>query len=211
MAYVDVKNQFLGLLNRRDITPSLTDTFMGFGVQRIQRELRLPAMEKTIALLTDGTAQFPVPGDFLEAISLYTNDNVNRQRLVRCDLQTILDYGKIPGTPKFYHREDASFTVGPYPPANTSIYIHYHANASTLVADTDSNWITDIAPTLLIYAALSYSSDYYLDDRKQLFEASYLQIAEQLQNMAIQDETANASVASAYDSSPNYIGPYYGW
>jgi hypothetical protein len=211
MAYVDVKNQFLGLLNRRDITPSLTDTFMGFGIQRIQRELRVPAMEKLATLLTDGSAQISVPGDLLEVISIHTNDQVNHNKLVRCDLQTILDYAKIPGVPKFYYREGTSFSLGPYPPSGTAIWINYFADASSLSADTDSNWITEVAPTLLIYAALSYSCDYFLDDRKQLFEASYQQIADQLQQMALQDELENASISPAYDSSPNYIGPFYGW
>lgn len=211
MAYVDVKNQFLGLLNRRDITPSLTDTFMGFAIQRIQRELRIPAMEKLVAVLTDGTASFPVPNDLLEIISVHTNDAANHKKLVRCDLQTILDFSQIAGSPRYYYRERGNISVGPYPPSGTDIYIHYYVDAGTLSADTDTNWITEIAPTLLIYAALSYSADYFLDDRKQMFEASYMQIAEQFQQMAWQDELQNASISTAYDSSPNYIGPFYGW
>ena len=211
MAYVDVKNQFLGLLNRRDITPSLTDTFMGFGIQRIQRELRVPAMEKLVSVITDGTAGFSVPGDLLEIISIHTNDAVNHRKLKRVDLQTILDYAQIPGQPQYYYRETGTFTVGPYPPSGTTIWVNYYADVSSLSADTDTNWLTEVAPALLIYAALSYSADYFLDDRKMMFENSYLQIAEQLTIMAQQDELENASVGQAYDSSPNYIGPFYGW
>ena len=211
MAYVDVKNQFLGLLNRRDITPTLTDTFMQFGIQRIQRELRLPSMEKVIAVLTDGSANFPVPGDLLEMISVHTNDSSRHNKLVKTDLGTILQYSKVTGSPTYYYREGPTISIGPYPPEGTAVYLHYYVNATTLSADTDTNWITEIAPTLLIYAALSYSADYYLDDRKQMFEASYIQIAEQLQQMALQDEVQNASVSPAYDSNPNYVGPFYGW
>ena len=83
-------------------------------------------------------------------------------------------------------------------------------NAGTLSADTDTNWITQVAPTLLVYAALSYAADYFLDDRKQMFEASYVQIAEQMQLMALQDELQNASISPAYDSTPTYVGPFYG-
>lgn len=210
MAYLDVKTQFLGLLNRRDITPSLTQTFLSFGVQRIQRELRIPAMEKLISITTDGTPAIQVPGDMLEVIAVYTDDLTNTQKLTRCDLQTILTWSKLPGSPRYYYREGGFFTIGPYPPAGTSIYINYYVNASDLSADTDTNWITEIAPTLLIYAALSYAADYFLDDRKQMFEASYVQIAEQMQLMALQDEVQNASISPAYDSTPNYVGPFYG-
>ena len=210
MSYLDVKNQFLGLLNRRDITPTLVNTFMGFGVQRIQRELRIPAMEKLISMSTDGTSALQVPGDLLEIIAMYTDDSANTQKLIKTDLQTILDFGKVPGSPRYYYREGAFFTIGPYPPAGTSVYLNYYVNAAALSDDTDTNWITEIAPTLLIYAALSYAADYFLDDRKQLFEASYVQIAEQMQLMALQDELQNASISPAYDSTPNYVGPFYG-
>jgi hypothetical protein len=211
MAYVDVKNQFLGLLNRRDVTPSLTNTFMQFGIQRIQRELRVPAMEKLAVFVTDGTYSVAVPGDYLEMISIYTNTTTSHKRLTRVDAQTILDYSKQSGIPQYYSRIGGNFVVGPVPPSDTNIFIYYYADASALVADSDTNWITEVAPTLLIYAALSYASDYFLDDRKQMFEASYMQIAEQLQNMALQDELENASVSSAYDTAPNYVGPFFGW
>lgn len=211
MSYIDVKNQFLGLLNRRDITPSLTNVFLNFGVQRIQRELRVPAMEKIAVFVADGTNKVPVPGDYLEAIHIYTNSTAEQQSLVRVDNQTILNFQNISGSPRYYSRISGNFHIGPFPAAGTNIYIHYYADTSGLVADTDTNWITEVAPTLLVYAALSYAADYFLDDRKQMFEASYTQIAEQLQFMALQDELVNASVSSAYDSSPSYVGPYYGW
>lgn len=210
MSYLDVKTQFLGLLNRRDITPTLVTTFLNYGVQRIQRELRVPAMEKIVEIETDGTSKLPVPGDLLQVISIHTNDSVNRTKLARCDLQTILDYAAIAGSPRVYYREGAYLNIGPVPASGTSVFIHYYADASSLSADSDTNWLTEVAPTLLIYAALSYAADYFLDDRKQLFEASYMQIAEQLVTMAIQDEVENASISPAYDSSPNYVGPYFG-
>lgn len=209
MAYLDVKNQFLGLLNRRDITPSLVNTFMQFGIQRIQRELRVPAMEKIGYYETDGTATVTVPSDLLEVIAIYTNDQTNRHKLVRTDLQKIIDYSNIPGSPRFYFREGDKFRIGPYPPSGTTVWIDYYGDASELSADTDTNWLTETSPALLIYAALSYACDYFLDDRKQLFEASYIQVAEQLTFMAQQDEVQNASVSPAYDSMPTYVGPYY--
>jgi hypothetical protein len=168
-------------------------------------------MEKLAVFVTDGTYNVSVPGDYLEMISIYTNTTTSHKRLTRVDAQTILDYSKQSGIPQFYSRIGGSFVVGPVPPEDTSVFIYYYADASDLVADSDTNWITEVAPTLLIYAALSYASDYFLDDRKQMFEASYMQIAEQLQNMALQDELENASVSSAYDTAPNYVGPFFGW
>lgn len=198
MQYGDVKTQFMALLNRRDITPTLVNTFMGFGVQRIQRELRLPSMEKLVEVIMNGGSSFMVPGDLLEFISVHTNDAVGPSRLIRTDLPTILVKSKEMGIPHYYHREGPVVYVGPYPEDGSSIFVHYYADAGELNQDEDSNWITTIAPTLLIYAALSYAADYYLDDRKQLFEASYMQIAMQLMEQAQQDEVANASIRPAH-------------
>jgi hypothetical protein len=167
-------------------------------------------MEKLAEITMDGTSRFPVPGDLLQVISVHTNDTSTHKKLIRTDLQTILDASVMAGAPQFYHREEGYIYVGPYPPSGTTVYVHYYADISSLVADTDSNWLTEVAPALLIYASLSYAADYFLDDRKQMFEASYIQIAEQLMSQAMADEVENASISPAYDTGPNYVGPYYG-
>lgn len=199
MAYAEVKTQFMGLLNRRDITTTLIDTFMQFAIQRIHTELRVPAMEKVVELTTDGSATLDVPGDLLEVISIHTNDTVNHDKLVRTDLQTILTQSVISGIPKFYHREAGSLYIGPYPEAGTSVYVHYFSDSTSLAADTDLNWLTEVSPMLLIYGALSYASDYFLDDRKVLFEETYKQTRDALRDMALQDEVVNASISPAFE------------
>ncbi len=211
MAYVDVKNQFMAILNRRDITPSLVDTFMSFGIQRIQREVRVPSMEKVVELLTDGSSRLAVPGDLLQFISVHTNDTVNHNKLTRTDLRTILDQSKIPGVPEFYHREAGYIYLGPYPPENTSVFVHYYADLNTLAADSDTNWATEVAPALLIYAALSEAANYFLDDRKPLFEQTYEQVKQSLLEQAQQDEVENASVRPAFDTAPAVLSTFYGW
>lgn len=194
MSYGTVKSQFMGILNRRDITPSLVDTFMGFAIQRIHRELRVPPMEKLVALTTDGSSSLSVPSDLHEIISLHTNDNVNRDKLVRTDAETILTASREPGIPRFYHREVDKFYIGPVPPTGTTVYLNYFSDSSSLVADSDTNWLTEEAPVLLIYAALSFAADYFLDDRKMLFEQTYEQTRISLDNEAKQDEGVNASI-----------------
>lgn len=198
MNYGEAKTQFTALLNRRDITASLITTFMDLAIQRIQRELRIPQMEVVTALATDGSATLTVPTDLLEFISVHTNDTSYADKLIRCDLQTILKMSRIPGIPKYYHREATSFYVGPYPEEGTNIYVHYYQDASTLSADTDTNWLTEDAPALLIYGALSYAADYFLDDRKMLFEQTYQDTRDQLEIMAQQDEVENAAVAPCW-------------
>ena len=46
MNYGDLKTHFNDLLNRTDITSTLTTRFIDQGLARIQRQLRIPTMEK---------------------------------------------------------------------------------------------------------------------------------------------------------------------
>jgi hypothetical protein len=194
MIFSELKTNFQGLLNRRDLTPSLTTTFFDFGIKRIQRELRVPAMEKKVSFTTDGTANVPVPGDLVEIINIFHQNAYTADKLVKVDYQNGLQAAMSPGDPKVYTRDVSNFVIGPCPAAGETIFITYHSDASTLVDDTDHNWLTDVAPDLLIYAALTYAADYFLDERAQKFEQRYGQIGEALQLMAQQDELLNASI-----------------
>lgn len=199
MAYSDVKTQFMAILNRRDITASLVDTFMGFAIQRIHQEMRVPAMEKVAQLTTDGSSLLDVPSDLLEFISVHVNDaNNGRTKLTRTDLATILEFAAIQGQPIYYHREDAYIYLGPYPPADQTVFVHYFADSTSLAADTDTNWLTEVAPMLLVYAALTFAADYFIDDRIKLFEDRYVQIRDSLVNMGLQDEVVNASIRPSF-------------
>ena len=189
---------FMGILNRRDITPSLVDTFMKFAIQRIHSEIRVPAMEKVVQLTADGSSQLAVPGDLLEIISVHTNDPTYHERLIRTDLQNILQWAQVPGSPQFFHRETGTLYMGPYPPQGTAVFVSYFGDSSSLVNDSDTNWLTEVSPMLLVYAALSYACDYFLDDRIQAFENRYTQVRESLQQMALQDEVADAAIRPTF-------------
>ena len=209
MQYSDLKNNFTSILNRRDITTSQINLFMQMAIQRIQRNLRVPAMEVTASVSTDGTGNVPVPGDMLEVIAIYANDAINQVKLNRKDLQTAILSSNQIGIPDKYHRNGGNFLIGPVPVAGTTLYINYYQDAGGLSADTDHNWITDAAPDLLIYGALCRAADYFLDDRKQAFEDTYSQIEEDLRQMALQDELINATMSNCFDTDT----PYYqnGW
>jgi hypothetical protein len=181
---------------------------MGMAIQRIQRELRVPAMEKIVSYTMDGTGTVPVPGDLLELISIHFNDSVNQRKLTKVDLQTAVRLNNIPGIPTSFYRLTGNFLIGPVPVSGTTAYLTYYADASGLSADTDHNWITDAAPDLLIYGALSYAADYFLDDRLERFEGRFTSIVQDLQNMAAQDELENASISPAYSVNQLPFWPY---
>jgi hypothetical protein len=160
-------------------------------------------MEKLFSYTSDGSGVVPVPTDLLEVISISMNDPNYSYRLVRSDIQTVLCQQVTADYPKYYYRSGAGFLVGPKATTGLVIHVVYHGEFDPLISDTSVNWLTIAAPDLLIYAALGYASDYFLDDRKTAFEQRYLYILQELQNQASQDELSNASI-----STRDYNGQY---
>lgn len=200
MTYAEIKTMFTGILNRRDITPSQINTFLTLGIQNVQRKLRIPPMEGLFEFPADGTKFVPIPTDFLEIIAIYVDDTTHGSvKLEKRDLQTVLTSAASGyGTPRYYHRSGGSFIVGPKPSADTIVNVAYYKDATALVDDGDSNWMTAAMPSAVVYAGLRYAADFYLDDRKKLFEATLLEDLSDVQEMANRDELVNGTMTAVY-------------
>jgi hypothetical protein len=180
--------QFLALMNRSDLNanPALAATFISQSIMRLQRELRVPFMEKivryTIPDTFDPTLGLVIPSDLLELIDI----NVDS------DNTGYIDY------PLQRVQLKEAWVLGPQPKVGSVIEIVYYAEFAPLVNGTDTNTISRIAWDAVVYGALSAAADYYNDDRSQVFEARYSQITQNLQAMADGDElTADAAVRPA--------------
>lgn len=196
MTLGEIKTQFAAILNRRDITPTLTTTFITQSIQRIQRLLRTPGQEK-VALYEwqEDSSGIPIPSDYLRMISLDTVDNPNSPiQLRKTDLNTIGSIIHNVGHPQLYVRRYNSFLIGPTPAVGTQFILTYYADYSALPTDASENSLTASAGDAVIYGALSYAADYYLDDRRGPFEERFLSILNELQLQADDDELINAAV-----------------
>jgi hypothetical protein len=202
MNYGQVKAQFQAVLNRRDITPTLTEAFIKNAIQRAQRSLRVPAMEKSVVVsFLKDDENIDLPGDLLQLINVVWDQEVQYEatKLERVDLHNVLNLRNQVGTPYAYARQDGALLIGPKPWADGNIRMDYYADFSDLSADTDSNWLTDIAPDLIVYGALSFASDYYLDNRRDQFEERFNSAMAELTNQMQLDElSAGAAIAPAY-------------
>jgi hypothetical protein len=200
--YSDLQAQFQSLLNRRDCTSTQAATFLQQAITRIQRELRVPAMEKSVVATIDSTYNgLVIPSDLLELINIVPASVTPdlQERLSKCDLTEALQASALPGKPRLYARQGGVWVLGPSPAAGAQIRIDYYAEVAPLVNPTDTNIFTLIAGDLIVYGALSYAADFYTDKRKATFEGTYGLILSDLQNMADEDEeNGGASVQPAY-------------
>tara|TARA_R100001463_G_scaffold67310_2_gene120864 strand:+ start:1097 stop:1708 length:612 start_codon:yes stop_codon:yes gene_type:complete len=177
-----IRAHFLALLNRTDCSDTLADTFVEQAIGRAQRVLRIPSMEKTLTYsISSSTTFLTLPADFLEVIDIYYA-STNLSRIPQSKMVEIKQ-GNETGTPKFFSREAGALKIYPYPTSG-SVTLNYYAQFTDMVLDTDENALAEIATDLITYGALSYASDYFLDERAQLFEGRFVQFLSELQEQA---------------------------
>ena len=186
MNYGDIKTHFKNLLNRSDVTDALVVTFIDQGISRIQRQLRTAANEKKKTYeITAQSSSITLPNDFIEIISLY--HSTNELRRITMERYRELTGNVITGTPEFFVREQNVLKLYPEP-ASGDVVLYYYGEFDEMTADSDENALAVVAPDLITYAALTYASDYYYDDRSEIFENKYIQFLTELQEQANDQE-----------------------
>jgi len=193
MNYGDIKTHFDALLNRSDITAALTTTFIDQGIARIQRQLRSPLNENLATYtISSVTSQVTLPNDFLEIISLYFDD----MELRRVPISKFRTFTRSPytGSPTAFTRQQQNLLLHPQP-SSGQLVLYYYGEFAPMTQNTDENALAAVAPDLIIYAALTYASDYYLDERSEVFEAKYNQFLSEIQEQA-NDQELNGGVQS---------------
>jgi hypothetical protein len=207
MTLGDLTTQFMGLLNNNVVNKNaaLVSTFINQAIMRIQRELRVPFMEKQIlyTIPTDGSyTKLAIPSDLLELIAIMVDadrDGILEYELRRTELMKVVRMSELPNyPPQIYARQGGSWILGPSPAPGSQVLIYYYAEFAPVVNATDTNTCLTVAWDAVLYGALSAACDYLVDDRASTFEGRYTQITQQLQNQADADElTGDAVVAPA--------------
>ncbi len=204
MTLGEMKTQFVNLMNRQDLraNTALVTTFITQAILRIQRELRVPMMEKTVNYTIPSnyvaTTGMAIPSDFLELIGMFVGGDAEFE-LQRTQATTVKQSAKYAGVPKFFTRLGANWIIGPAPSEGDVVVIQYYASFPVLASDAASNALSVVSWDAVVYAALAGACDYYNDERLKKFEDRYSQITQNLQAMADGDElTADAAVRPVY-------------
>lgn len=196
-----IRKKLLAILNRNDCTDDLANDFIDMSQSRIERTLRVPGMEKISIVTgnaTPATESIVIPQDFLSLKHLYSGSTL----LVYKDLGTFLKYPQVVGIPQYYTRVGASYLVKPTVPEGDTVYMVYYASQAELTADTSTNFFTTVGADVLIYAALCFAADYFVDDRLATFEARYSSLYAELEEQGRMTDMEQSAMAMqpAYDT-----------
>lgn len=192
----ELRAHMIALLNRTDLSADLANTFIEQAVARITRLLRIPSMEKvqTYDVTNDvtGVSSINLPNDMIEPQEIYSEGRA----LLRLPLHEMVEAQKSnqQGTPRFFARVQGTYLLHPKPSQGT-VVLNYYAAFDALPSDSSTNTLTTLVPDLLIYTALSYASDYFLDERGGQFEAKASSFLSEIQAQADASEQSGGSQA----------------
>jgi hypothetical protein len=182
MTYGELKAQFVAVLNRTDLSTTLTELFINQAMVRCQRDLRTPAQENQgSTTIEEGFSSVTVPVDYVSMIAVMC-DNKYVTYLPLSRFLELEETGT--GTPMYWCRLGTTFQFRPVPAVGKVVDIYYYGEFTPFTEDDAETTISVVAPDLLIYGALSYAGDYFIDERTASFEGRYMSILQALQDQA---------------------------
>ena len=131
--------------------------------------------------ISASTSLLVIPNDFLEIIDIYSGTT----SLTRVPINELLEFSSSgeSGTPRHFAREDETLLIYPNPTSG-SVKLNYYAQFADMTSDTDENALALSSSDLIIYGALGYASDHFLDERGPLFEQKYQVFLQEIQEQA---------------------------
>lgn len=196
-----IRDQFKKTLGRNDIDNAIADTFIDQAVSRIQRTLRVPAMEKVAeyTISFDQQSVF-IPDDFLSMQFLLAGEF----ELTYLPIGKFLLQGQQVGQPRSFTRVGGELRLFPKPLDGTTLFLAYYGEIPDLPEDTSTNFLCAIAPDLLVYGALCFAADYFVDDRKPAFEQAFTRIYGELVEQALLTEMEQGGMAIQSPTTTEY-------
>lgn len=203
MNYGDIRTQFQSILNRSDCSNTLADTFLNQAMLRASRDARV-SQQEDFATATVGSPWlgFPVPSDLRQVISFSADGKPMSHRTL--DKYLNLTYNSPDtGTPLYYTRVKDYYQFWPTPATDTVLNLYYYGAFEDFANDNDETELSAISWDLLVYGALSYAADHFIDERAEAFENRYMQILDSVQTTS-QTEDGQGEMQPAYSLGEDY-------
>lgn len=164
-------------LSRADLSSRVPE-FITLAQARINRQVRVKAMQTKTTNITIDAEYEDAPADLLEVVSFYLTSTTPRQKLEYLPADSMLDYTTT-DKPRFFTVTGASpltqFRFAPQPASSYTATILYYAKPATLATTTqETNSLFPTNADLYLYAALLEAESFIHDDpRLPIWKAAY--------------------------------------
>lgn len=170
------------------------------GERRIARELKIEGFIRAVqATLQPGVAVYLKPDRWRDTVSMTVDNAPIHIRSYEYIRNYWPDEAQT-GTPEFYSDYDYQhWILAPTPATAQTWEILYYEQPALLGEDLQTNWLTEYAPDLLLYATLLEAAPFLkTDERVQMWQAMYDRAAQAISGedlKRIMDRTAQRSEA----------------
>ena len=170
------------------------------GERRIARELKITGFITAVTTpLQTGVAVYMKPDRWRDTVSMTVSGKPIFTRSYEYCRSYWPDEAQT-GTPEFYSDYDYQhWLITPTPNANSTLEIVYYEQPPLLGDDVQTNWLTEYAPDVLLYATLLEATPFLKnDERIQTWQGMYDRAAQALNGedlKRILDRTAQRSEA----------------
>jgi hypothetical protein len=152
-------------LNRTDLSTLIPD-FIVMVEERLNRILRVPEMEETVTISTDGE-RIDLPTDFRKARSLYL-DTDPRLELECVTLGTLRTKYAVQATgkPECYAISGSEIVLGPAPDDEYDLILTYYQDIPAITSTSETNWLITKHPSIYLYGVLIQAEFYGWNDER---------------------------------------------
>lgn len=170
------------------------------GERRISRELKVQGFIRAVTTpLVPGVAVYRKPDRWRDTVSMTASGAAVFGRSYEYIRSYWPDEAQT-GTPEFYADYDYQhWLIAPTPATAATLEILYYEQPRFLGEDFQTNWLTEYAPDVLLYATLLEATPFLKnDERVQVWQAMYDRAAQALSGedlKRIMDRSANRSEA----------------
>ena len=148
--------------------------------RRIARELKIEGFIRAITTpLSIGVSTYLKPDRWRDTISMTVNGTPIQTRSYEYLRNYWPDEAQT-ASPQFYADYDyANWLIAPTPNAASTLEILYYEQPALLGDTLQSNWLTEYAPELILYASLLEATPFLKnDERVQLWQGLYVRCAQ---------------------------------
>lgn len=158
--------------------------FLDMGQRRVNRRIRVPAMEALHDLTVDTNGKALLPPSFTDLKYIVVTNATCAWTLSRAIYPTVISKQlSETGAPRLFDIEAGSIFIGPKPRSGEKVTIVYYKELPFISSTNDTNWFNLNAPELLLFAALVEAALFMKDaDLAQIYELKYTQAVKELES-----------------------------
>ena len=199
--YANLKDAVADWLDRSDLDSRIPD-FISLAEARVNRELRIRAMEKRATMVTNaGQRYFALPGGYVQMrnIQLTTNP-ITPLEYITPEMLDRLYGSDTSGKPKAYTLIGDEIQLAPIPDSTYTLEMAFYERFTPLGdgitgGTVTTNWLSENAPDVILYGALIEAEPFIKnDERMPLWLNAYKEAINKIQHADARDRHSGSQM-----------------